>query len=75
MHKTYANQKQATSDPDIAAYNFRFPLKQNVIDALTLSNKLQRRAGGFGTGSQPFVGLNPLLMATADATYGRMQST
>jgi hypothetical protein len=64
MHKSFSNRTVATSDDNIASYQFKFPPKQNVIDALTLSNKLQRKANNMGSGSQLFVGTNPLLLET-----------
>ena len=75
MHKAFANLKQATSfsDLEIPSYNFRFPPKQNIIDALNLSNKMQRKSGGHGSGKQLFVGLNPLL--EIDPAARRLQSS
>jgi hypothetical protein len=44
MHRNYANKVEATgADERIPSYHFKFPPKQNVIDALNLSNKMQRR--------------------------------
>lgn len=62
MHKNYSNLPAANSVEGINSYFFKLPPKQNVIDALNLSNKLARQQKKMESGIQLFVGNNPLLV-------------
>ena len=59
MHKSFANKAQSGID-ELPSYHFKFPPKQNVIDALNLSNKMQRKYNEADSG-QLFIGNNPIL--------------
>ena len=61
MHRNFANRSEATADERIPSYYFKFPPKQNVIDALNLSNKMKRQQNSLGHGHQIFIGNNPIL--------------
>ena len=75
MHRNFANLKSMTGPDDIPSYHFKFPPKQNVIDALDYSNKRERKQNECFNEMQMFQGNNPLLTeATIDDAALKMRT-
>jgi hypothetical protein len=60
MHKSFANKTKASGIDDMPSYHFKLPPKQSVIDALNLSNKIQRKYNE-NSSDRLFIGNNPIL--------------